>query len=568
MIILHDSPSMDLSHISAMAEMDEGFALFDYVRIMQPDGKAWVAQIVQPNQNISTIGDRLDPTVRHGLELMRNHPNVQSVESVQIFDLLVLGLEELGHMQTPRIRPLPGSTVEKLDAEAVNRLINLPAAVQHADGSCNCIGELLNADNVPLCITPEKFNYHIMVTGGTGAGKSNAVSNLVDQATRYGMCVLVHDAKPDYGLVHLANTDKRVDPIWPRFSKYGLGPHKASQVVRVGFYNGKSVAQPGVDVVVGFTAADFTPGALASLFFPGNSQPDQNAHLAFSTCAAKFYYEKRERVIRDYTVQDILNEVAKRNEKRRHPDVRSEDTINEFTATNIGRKVKARMQYLPWLDVVGQSLSQRATDRLSSSLDRGHTQQVERFNLEAIVEAGKLIVVDYGQIDDDESYALLLSYFLRTGQNYRKRRGPVGLVQVVDEAHRIFDNRSRHSETLASTFERIMREGRSVDHSIILSLQNASQVPHRVLNNLNSKIVMKQNSKEEADAATQTMGREFAPQSMRLGAGHALVSMYESGATVLVQMAPSPYELQRTDNTRKTPSLWNQSGMEDDFDLE
>src|SRR5207249_7987527 len=133
--------------------------------------------------------------------------------------------------------------------------------------------------------------------------------------------------------------------------------------------------------------------------------------------------------------------------------------------------------------------------------------------------------------------------FLRVSHSYRRKRSGVGIVQMVDEAHRIFDNESRHGATLARAFERAMREGRSVDHSIIMSLQNASQIPPRVMNNLNTKIVMRQNSKTEAEAATQTMGKDFAVQAMRLGTGHALVSLHESRAVVLAQMAPSPYEL-------------------------
>jgi DNA helicase HerA-like ATPase len=128
-------------------------------------------------------------------------------------------------------------------------------------------------------------------------------------------------------------------------------------------------------------------------------------------------------------------------------------------------------------------------------------------------------------------------------------------VQLVDEAHRIFDNESRHGGSLGSAFERVMREGRSVDHSIILSLQNASQIPPRVMNNLNTKIVMRQNGRAEADAATQTMGKEFAIQAMRLGTGHALVSMHESRAVVLVQMAPSPFELLRSDGAKRAPKV-------------
>ena len=54
MLILHDALSADLTHIQAIAEIREGIALFDYVRIRQPDGAAWIGQVVQPNQNIST----------------------------------------------------------------------------------------------------------------------------------------------------------------------------------------------------------------------------------------------------------------------------------------------------------------------------------------------------------------------------------------------------------------------------------------------------------------------------------------------------------------------------------
>src|SRR5262249_20584014 len=197
-------------------------------------------------------------------------------------------------------------------------------------------------------------------------------------------------------------------------------------------------------------------------------------------------------------------------------------------------------------------LAPRPSSLLSASELDG-ARQVVAFDLERLVEPGRVLVIDYARVED-HSYAVLLSYFLREGQRYRKPRpgGPTalrpGLVQLVDEAHRLFDNRSRHGPALAAAFERVMREGRSADHSIILSLQNASQIPHRVMNNLNTRVVMRQNSKAEAEAATETMGRDFAAQAMRLGTGHALVSLHESRAPVLGQMAPSPYELMRQDN--------------------
>lgn len=550
MIILHDSSSPDLSHIQAMADINEGFSLFDYVRISQADGKAWIGQIIQPNQNISIVGSRLDPTILHGLKLMHVHKEVKAIESVQIFDILILGQYENEQMLTPRLRPLPGATVTKLDATATSHFIELPSKATHSDGVGNVIGELLNADGVPLCIVPEKFNYHIMVAGGTGSGKSNVDANLIYQATRYGKCVLAHDAKPDYGFVHLANTDKRVETIWPRFTKYGLTPCGAKDVIRIGFYG---MCDPSkVDKVIGFRASDFLPDMLAGLFFVGAASSEQNAFEGFAGAAYALRERITTRILQSYSIDDILAEVRRRSDPI-HPPGDPQEVIHPLTGPSILRKVAQRRKAMPWLDAVGQTIARRPTDRLHGSIldtKHGPAQTVETFNLKAYAQQGRLIVIDYERMDE-QSYALLLTYFLRECQKYRKRRESVGIVQLVDEAHRIFDNESRHSSTLTRAFERVMREGRSVDHSIILSLQNASQVPARVMNNLNTKIVMRQNSKTEADAATQTMGKEFAVQSMRLGSGHALVSVYESRATVLVQMTPSPFELMRNDNTGK-----------------
>lgn len=48
MIVLHDGANTDLSHIQAIAAIEEGFGLFDYVKISQRDNMAWIGQIIQP----------------------------------------------------------------------------------------------------------------------------------------------------------------------------------------------------------------------------------------------------------------------------------------------------------------------------------------------------------------------------------------------------------------------------------------------------------------------------------------------------------------------------------------
>jgi hypothetical protein len=543
MIILHDGTGGDLSHVQAMASIDEGFALFDYVRINQ-GGMAWIGQILEPNRNISIVNsNRLDPTILHGLTLMQEHPDVQSVESVQIFEIGILGEYNGRQLLTPRLRPLPGAVVNKLDVQDTSRVIGIPQIISQEDGSSNVVGELLNAEGVPLCIDAFKFNYHIMVSGGTGSGKSNVSANLIDQALRFQKCVLLHDAKPDYGLVDRANTDRGIpDEIWDTFRQYGLEPRGVENVVRVGFH-GLCEANT-VDIIVGFRASDFSPEILAGLFFPYSNE--QLQFEGFASAADTLYQQVLSEDKRAYSTEDILQLV----QRRMGENVEPLEQINDSTGRAILRKVNNRRRGMPWLDAVGNNTRRRSNNRLQSTLDGDRRQTVQSFGLEEHVGSGKLLVINYAQMEA-RSYALILSYFLRICQKYCRRRDTdsVGIVQMVDEAHRIFDNDSQYRSALERAFERVMREGRSVDHSIILSLQNASQIPQRVMNNLNTKFVMRQNSKAEADAATQTMGKEFSPQAMRLGTGQALVGMHESNATVLAKMAPSPYELMRTDNT-------------------
>lgn len=570
MIILHDQSGGDLSHIQAIARISEGFSLYDYVRIEQAEGTtAWIGQIVQPNMNISTVGDRLSPTILHGLQLMQSHTGVQSVESVQIFDVLLLGQYEEEHLLTARIRPLPGSVVLPLNADETSRVIEIPALVPQADGTNNVVGELLNADHVPLCVDERKFNYHIMIAGGTGSGKSNAAANFIEQALRFGKCVLLHDAKPDYRLVNQPNTDRRVQRVWQGFERYGLQPRSAANLRRYGFYRRCNPAN--VDEVIGFHASDFAPEMLAGFLFYEASEVQQYESFMSS---AQHLYQQLGGNRQTYSLDEILAEV----QRRMTPSANPQEQIHQLTGNTILQKVGRRRQQLPWLDVIGQRTGRQARNRLAGSrLDGQSGQTVQPFNLEDSVAPGRLLLIDYSDMDE-QSYALLLSYFLRVSQDYRRRNrtGGVGIVQMVDEAHRVFDNESRHEGTLARSFARVMREGRSQNHGIILSLQNASQIPPRVMNNLNTKVVMRQNSKVEADAATQTMGKEFSAQSMRLGTGHALVSFHESRATVLAQMAPSPYELMREDNTsegvpqglnNRNIDNRNEGGATDDDDI-
>ena len=125
MFTLHDDRGTDPTRIRTIAGIDEGFALFDYVSIKQNDGEEWIAQVVVPNLNISTVGDPLNPTILHGLQLSQQRPDIRSIESIQVFSLMILGQVRNGQIITARLRPLPGAPVRRLDSQETIRIIGI-----------------------------------------------------------------------------------------------------------------------------------------------------------------------------------------------------------------------------------------------------------------------------------------------------------------------------------------------------------------------------------------------------------------------------------------------------------
>ncbi len=532
MYVTADDPSSDYRYVTAVAESEEdGLALFDYV-MMTYKGQQWIGQITSPNINIPTAGRQFDPSILHAIKLFQQNDNIQLAESVEKWEIFLLGEYANRDLSTLRRRPKPGTTVERLDRTTTINVLNLPKLLERPDGSTNTIGYLLNADDVPLCVDRAIYTHHILVSGGTGSGKSNTSANLVLQAPPLGFTVFLYDAKPDYKKISTANTDVAVKGIWPQFAQYNLQPEGAKALTRVAIYGvgqgGRAGNYQNYDDVIGFNASDFNPYIFASLFFDQTSSLNQYEEFAAACAGIKK---------RPFSLDVVLDIVRKKKD---------EGDIHEATAKAIETKVGRRRGFMPWLDTVGTQISGGAG--AGNAFSRNGSKKVKPFNPSSYANRPGIVHVDCEGLPD-EDYALFLSRFISECHRHQRKNGHLGIIQFVDEAHRIFDNSSRYSGALSTEFNRVMREGRSLKHGVILSLQNASQVPPLVMNNFNSVIVMKQNNRDVARAATQTMGKEFADQSVTLSRGHALVKMFESSATVLAQMAPSPFELMRPDNT-------------------
>lgn len=542
MIITLDYPTSDPNYSYAIGGEEEPFELYDFVLITNKD-KHWIGQIKKPNINISAISgiSPFDPPLLHALMLSQQLPDtpLQILNSTEKWEIFLMGEfnAQTNMLQTLRRRPKPAAIVTKLDRTRTIKVLNLPTLEQFQDQTYNIIGVLENAEDVPLCISPTILNHHIMVSGGTGSGKSNACANIIFQASKYGYCTILYDAKPDYRLMDEANSEEKIAPIFERFEQYQHIRQPAQRVKRVCFYNGDRRDYRNYDAVLGFTASDLDPLLFANLFLPDTASEMQVEEF-YGACRL-LYTEKIEGKRRTYTLQNILNTL----EQKSQAYLKAKDQFGNAPVRAVIRNIlrKIEKNAYPWLDKVGTQIpSQNVFEQPRS---------VEKFDPKRLVEAGAIIHVDMNTFVDDSDYALFLGVFFKECQRYRRdKTHAIPILQFVDEAHRIFDNVSRHSKQLDGIFNRTMREGRTLSHGVVLSLQNANQIPANVMNNINSHIVMRQNSIEIAKAATQAMGKDEAFMTIGLPPGQALVKMFESSSVVLTQMSPSPFELERPDN--------------------
>lgn len=561
MYITTDEPKRDFNQVTAVEDESTDLQLFDYV-LIQGSGGSWIGQITAPNINISTNGGPYDPAILYAIKLKQSKPDVQLAETIESWQINLLGQYEDGRLRTLRRRPKPSASVFRLDRETTIRVLKLPAHNQQLN---NVVGYLLNAEDVPFCVSREIFTHHILVSGGTGSGKSNTGANLIRQAAKQKFTVFLYDAKPDYRKMKQPNTDQAVTHIWPDFEKYTLAPCSPEKLTRIAIYGvgkaGITKDYTGCDAVIGFRTSDFDPYLLAALFF--DEKADNNQYEEFASVCADLKYAKGAQDERMFSMDDVLAEVEQRKqnhlENERNKDKKPNPSLKVMhhkTADTIIYKVRRNTQNMPWLDAVDQKIKVREevpdNGLFENAFNRERTDQkaVISFKAKDFVNKGGIVHIDCSGLKE-RTYALFLSRFLNLNKEHladnpddRSR----GVVEFVDEAHRLFTNDSRYSDLLGSTFSLTMVEGRSQGHGVILSLQNASQVPSMILNNVNSHIVMRQNNRMVAKAATQTMGDEYADHSVTLSSGEALCRMFESSATVLVRMAPSPFELERSDN--------------------
>jgi len=127
---------------------------------------------------------------------------------------LVRILGDIKKLEIPRTPPPPGTIIKKAKNEILREIFQTKAH----EGIT--IGHLISNPDVPVEINVNKMvSRHLAILAITGAGKSNAVTIIVDELLKLGGCVLIFDMHSEYanteftnGLVNVIPT--KLNPIY------------------------------------------------------------------------------------------------------------------------------------------------------------------------------------------------------------------------------------------------------------------------------------------------------------------------------------------------------------------
>ncbi len=112
---------------------------------------------------------------------------------------------------TTPLYPIPPTTpIYSVSSIQPNPLEKVYKKPDHLNGLIR-IGSLARLESIDIAVEVNKLHKHLLITGATGSGKSNAVAVIVDRLSSLGAPVIIFDVHGEY--TNLEPEDGRVDKI-------------------------------------------------------------------------------------------------------------------------------------------------------------------------------------------------------------------------------------------------------------------------------------------------------------------------------------------------------------------
>lgn len=357
------------------------------------------------------------------------------------------------------------------------------------------------------------------------------------------------------------------------------------------------------DAFIYFDPSDFTPNELVKLFF--YQEDDINSEEELLSILINHYEDiNTNKIKKDFNIKDFLFhlETAIQYSNTKKEDQKNAiisnnnfeeliidlSKIHSLTLKTMHRKINRRKMNYPWLrlgiekdkrsssnksygaivknmyDLVIKNTEKERHEKIreyynskkeevykerknrKENLHRNNIVDFIKEKLKEHKENTPIFLIDYNFKNADITYSFIVNKLLKDIQELQdtEEQAENGIVQVIDEAHRLFSGLSKNfKDELMNSLNKVIKEGRVKRHSLVLSLQNASEVPDTALNNFGTKIALRQQSEQEARISTQGMGDNAAKDVMNLSPGQFLIKYPSGEFTFLGFGFLSPFQL-------------------------
>ena len=397
-------------------------------------------------------------------------------------------------------RPQPGTPVILLNPKDVQSYVGTTGDF--------VIGRLGGQEDVEVAIDSTSLNRHIGVFGTTGAGKSNSVQVITEEASKSNWAILVFDIEGEYVAMN-EPTDTLVD-LLAKFGKkpsgvkdfhvYVPAPNTSRNIDAKKF----GVPFADIDLEIFSEVLGLSPFERVYLFDIARKTKEISGNL------------------QAYDINAVLNVLKKRIDaqvdRASLPEVVAEAHMGLYTKL---------------------SLAQR-----SGVLDAHQAGEVfDRIPPENFCQPGRISVIDVNE-SSDIVRNICIAHILKEIFRYKTRfTGSAPILIVVEEIHTFLSKAKRRMMTATLTmFTEMARQGRKRGIGLGLVSQQPALVPSELVELCNTRFMHRISSEPNIETLRRSTGN--VPDSLwqllpSLGNGQVLISSPKFHHAVVGQIRPN-----------------------------
>jgi DNA helicase HerA-like ATPase len=411
-----------------------------------------------------------------------------------IYKVRLSGVISNGTQRAVFDRPKPKAPVYLLDKELVQEFLGVVGDL--------AIGRLSTQEMVNIGLDSATLSRHVGIFGTTGAGKSNTLQVMMEEASRVGMAVLVFDIEGEYVMM-----DQPTDRLLVLVNKFGLKPAGVSDLSVYVPHGSDSLRGDAKRFGIRFVDAD-------RQVFSEVAELTGNEQIYFYDLIQKV--EAVAPAFRKVTLEKVLERLRGRLSAQA-----DNPTLPGYIA-EAHAGLYSKLVAIENLKIV---------DAPSPSIDPMD-----------ILVPGRITVMDVSDASDPVKNLAIANLLDNLFKHKILHADTSGLFVAIEEAHTFIsrEKRGRMMATLTLVLE-LARRGRKRGICLNIVTQQPAHLPPELLELCNTRIIHRMSSSTNIDALRESTGNISAAtwdSLPSLGKGEAIISSPKYVSGIVTQVRP------------------------------